>query len=73
MHNTGHANSQRLVTLSLGYRLSAIRSLASLLHKEDTSRLKPIEEEYVLAMVLLLVLHDVRFKLLGLFTRYLLT
>lgn len=73
MHNTGHANSQRLVTVSLGYRLSAIRSLASLLHKEDTSRLKPIEEEYVLAMVLLLVLHDVRFKLLGLFTRYLLT
>ncbi|KAL5602195.1 hypothetical protein FOBRF1_009728 [Fusarium oxysporum] len=59
MHNTGHANSQRLVTVSLGYRLSAIRSLASLLHKEDTSRLKPIEEEYVLAMVLLLVLHDV--------------
>ncbi|QKD49252.2 fungal-specific transcription factor domain-containing protein, partial [Fusarium oxysporum Fo47] len=59
MHNTGHANSQRLVTVSLGYRLSAIRSLASLLHKEDTSRLTPTEEEYVLAMVLLLVLHDV--------------
>ncbi|ENH66985.1 hypothetical protein FOC1_g10004616 [Fusarium oxysporum f. sp. cubense race 1] len=59
MHNTGHANSQRLVTVSLGYRLSAIRSLASLLHKEDTLRLTPTEEEYVLAMVLLLVLHDV--------------
>ncbi|KAL7765695.1 hypothetical protein ACKLNR_003611 [Fusarium oxysporum f. sp. zingiberi] len=59
MHNTGNANSQRLVTVSLGYRLSAIRSLASLLHKEDTSRLTPTEEEYVLAMVLLLVLHDV--------------
>ncbi|KAF5556275.1 hypothetical protein FNAPI_5798 [Fusarium napiforme] len=60
MHNTGHANSQRLVTVSLGYRLSAIRSLASLLHKEDISRLTPTEEEHVLAMVLLLVLHDVR-------------
>ncbi|KAF5722943.1 hypothetical protein FMUND_2300 [Fusarium mundagurra] len=59
MHNTGHANSQRLVTVSLGYRLSAIRSLASLLHKEDISRLTPTEEEHVLAMVLLLVLHDV--------------
>jgi hypothetical protein len=60
MYNTGHANNQRLVTVSLGYRLSAIRYLASLLHKEDTSRLTPTEEEYVLAMVLLLVLHDVR-------------
>ncbi|KAH7178291.1 fungal-specific transcription factor domain-containing protein [Fusarium sp. MPI-SDFR-AT-0072] len=60
MHNTGHANSQRLFTVSLGYRLSAIRSLASLLHKEETSRLTPTEEEYVLAMVLLLVLHDAR-------------
>ncbi|KAF5569378.1 hypothetical protein FPHYL_2193 [Fusarium phyllophilum] len=59
MYNTGHANSQRLVTVSLGYRLSAIRSLASLLHKEDISRLTPTEEEHVLAMVLLLVLHDV--------------
>ncbi|KAF5625606.1 galactoside o-acetyltransferase [Fusarium sp. NRRL 52700] len=50
---------QRLVTVSLGYRLSAIRSLASLLHKEDISRLTPTEEEQVLAMVLLLVLHDI--------------
>ncbi|KAF4331983.1 hypothetical protein FBEOM_14227 [Fusarium beomiforme] len=39
--------------------LSAIQSLAALLHKEDTSRLTPTEEDYVLAMVLLLVLHDV--------------
>jgi hypothetical protein len=59
MHNTGHANNQRLVTVSLGYRLSAIRSLASLLHKEDISRLTPTDEEHVLAMVLLLILHDV--------------
>ncbi|KAF5976051.1 hypothetical protein FCOIX_7305 [Fusarium coicis] len=59
MHNTGHANNQRLVTVSLRYRLSAIQSLASLLHKEDISRLTPTEEEHVLAMVLLLILHDV--------------
>lgn len=45
--------------MSLGYRLSAIRSLATLLSKEETSLLTHIEEEYVLAMVLLLVLHDV--------------
>ncbi|KAF4959045.1 hypothetical protein FGADI_1923 [Fusarium gaditjirri] len=59
MHSTGYTHNQRLVTASLGYRLSAIRSLASLLHKEDTSRLTSTEEEHVLAMVLLLVLHDV--------------
>lgn len=59
MHNTGSYHSSGLITVSLGYRLSAIRSLASLLAKEETSVLTHIEEEYVLAMVLLLVLHDV--------------
>jgi hypothetical protein len=59
MHNTGNYHSSGLITVSLGYRLSAIRSLATLLAKEETSLLTHIEEEYVLAMVLLLVLHDV--------------
>ncbi|SPJ70391.1 uncharacterized protein FTOL_00119 [Fusarium torulosum] len=59
MHNTGNDHSSGLITVSLGYRLSAIRSLATLLAKEETSLLTHIEEEYVLAMVLLLVLHDV--------------
>ncbi|KAF5666651.1 hypothetical protein FHETE_6150 [Fusarium heterosporum] len=59
MQNNGNYNHSRLITVSIEYRLSAIRSLASLLAKEDFSRLSCVEEEYVLAMVLLLVLHDV--------------
>jgi hypothetical protein len=61
IHNTGKQNSSRLVTVSLEYMLSAIRSLGSLLAKEETSRLTRTEEEHVLTMVLLLVLHDVCF------------
>ncbi|PCD29819.1 hypothetical protein FGRA07_10823 [Fusarium graminearum] len=59
MHNTGNSDSQDLITASLGYRLSAIRSVASLLIKEETPGLSHSEEEYLLAMVLLLVLHDI--------------
>ncbi|KIL94321.1 hypothetical protein FAVG1_02884 [Fusarium avenaceum] len=51
MHNTGNYHGSGLITVSLGYRLSAIRSLATLLAKEETSLLTHIEEEYVLAMV----------------------
>ncbi|CEI39904.1 hypothetical protein FVEN_g2177 [Fusarium venenatum] len=59
MYNTGNCNDQDLITASLGYRLSAIRSVAALLLQEETSTLTRIEEEYLLAMVLLLVLHDI--------------
>ncbi|KAF4971123.1 hypothetical protein FSARC_1956 [Fusarium sarcochroum] len=59
MHISGKDRSQQLVTLSLQYRLSALQSLASLLLREETSRLTNNEGEHVLAMVLLLVLHDV--------------
>ncbi|UZP45268.1 hypothetical protein NXS19_013080 [Fusarium pseudograminearum] len=59
MHNTGNHTSQDLITASLGYRLSAIRSVASMLLKEETSSLSHSQEEYLLAMVLLLVLHDI--------------
>ncbi|KAF5020016.1 hypothetical protein F66182_7952 [Fusarium sp. NRRL 66182] len=59
MHMSGKDSSQRLVTISLQYRLSALRSLASLLLKEETCELTRCEEKYILAMVLLLVLHDV--------------
>ncbi|KAL3589741.1 hypothetical protein FPOAC2_11917 [Fusarium poae] len=59
MYSSGNCNSQDLISASLGYRLSAIRSVAALLLQEETSMLTRIEEEYLLAMVLLLVLHDI--------------
>ncbi|RGP78952.1 hypothetical protein FLONG3_2857 [Fusarium longipes] len=59
MYNNGTYVGQDLVTLSIGFRLSAIRSVASLLRKEQVSALTRTEEENLLAMVLLLVLHDI--------------
>ncbi|KAK7227886.1 hypothetical protein V2G26_000056 [Clonostachys chloroleuca] len=41
------------------HKISALHSLGSLLHKEEVSNLEPLEAEYILAIVLLLVLHDV--------------
>ncbi|KAF4972247.1 hypothetical protein FSARC_1144 [Fusarium sarcochroum] len=46
-------------TLYLDFQISALHSLGSLLHKEEVSNLEPLEAEYILAIVLLLVLHDV--------------
>lgn len=59
MQNSGKYNYQGLVAISLGYRLSAIHSVSFLLLQEEVSSLTRTEEEYLLAMVLLLVLHDV--------------
>ncbi|KAI1741175.1 fungal-specific transcription factor domain-containing protein [Xylaria scruposa] len=59
LHLSGRHESQRLVTISLRYRVSALHSLGSLLSKEEVSGLTISEEEHVLGMVLLSVLHDV--------------
>lgn len=59
MDNSGIYNNEGFESLSMGYRLSATRSVASLSLKEEMSELTHAEEEYLLAMVLLLVLHDV--------------
>lgn len=59
MHFSGRNESQQCFNTALRHRLAAIRSLGSLLPKEETSRLSSDEEEAVLAMVLLLVFHDV--------------
>ncbi|GAW17732.1 hypothetical protein ANO14919_071980 [Xylariales sp. No.14919] len=59
LHVSGKNESQQFVTLSLRYRVSALHYLGSLLSKEEASGLTIPEEEYVLGMVLLLVLHDV--------------
>ncbi|KAH7257863.1 fungal-specific transcription factor domain-containing protein [Fusarium tricinctum] len=59
MHISGRESSHYFVAASFRYRLSALHSLGSLLQREEASRLEPLEAEYVLAMVLLLVLHDV--------------
>ncbi|RBR19246.1 uncharacterized protein FIESC28_05711 [Fusarium coffeatum] len=59
MNNSGLYNDQGLESLSMGYRLSATRSVASLAQKEKMSGLTHVDEEYLMAMVLLLVLNDV--------------
>lgn len=59
MHISGNESSQYFVATSCSYRISALHSLGSLLHKEEVSNLEPLEAEYILAIVLLLVLHDV--------------
>ncbi|KAJ4122925.1 hypothetical protein NW768_009915 [Fusarium equiseti] len=59
MYNSGLYSDQGLESLSMGYRLSATRSVASLSQKEKMYGLTHVEEEFLLAMVLLLVLHDV--------------
>ena len=61
MHNSGLYDNQGLESLSMGYRLSATRSLTSLAQKDEMSGLTRVKEEYLMAMVLLLVLHDVCF------------
>lgn len=59
MHISGRNESQRFVTISLQYQVLALRSLGALLLQEEVSGLTTSEEECVLGMVLLLVLHDV--------------
>lgn len=59
MHFSGRDESQECFRTALRHRLAAIRALGSLLLKEETSKLSSAEEEAVLAMVLLLVFHDV--------------
>ena len=61
MHSSSLYNDQGLESLSMGYILSATRSVASLAQKEEMFELTHGEEEYLMAMVLLLVLHDVCF------------
>lgn len=59
MHLSGTDESQHFVTTALRYRVLALRSLGSLLLKEEMEGLTSAEEEFVLAMVLLLVFHDI--------------
>lgn len=59
MHISGRNETQRFVTISLQYQGLALRSLGALLLQEEVSGLTALEEECVLGMVLLLVLHDV--------------
>lgn len=59
MYISGKTDSRRSVTLSLQFRVSALHCLGSLLLKEEVSGLTSDEEEFVLGMALLLVLHDV--------------
>ncbi|RSL49336.1 hypothetical protein CEP51_015505 [Fusarium floridanum] len=59
MHISGKNSSQHFVAISLQYRVSALHSLGALLLQEEVSALSVAEEEYVLCMALLLVLHDV--------------
>ncbi|KAK7419469.1 hypothetical protein QQZ08_010839 [Neonectria magnoliae] len=58
-HLSGKDESQHFVTTALRYRLSALHSLGALLLKEEIAGLSSSEEEFVLAMVLLLVFHDI--------------
>ena len=51
--------SQKILTAALEHKLLAIQSLGALLLKEECFGLNDIEEELTLAVVLLLVLHDV--------------
>jgi hypothetical protein len=59
MHFSGKGTDKSLVTTALQYRVSGLHSLGSLLLKEEMAGLDNLEEEFVLAMVLLLVFHDV--------------
>ncbi|KAH7242940.1 hypothetical protein FSOLCH5_006576 [Fusarium solani] len=59
MHISGKNSSHHFVAISLQYRVSALHSLGALLLQEEVSALSVAEEEYVLCMALLLVLHDV--------------
>ncbi|KAH6886424.1 fungal-specific transcription factor domain-containing protein [Thelonectria olida] len=59
MYLSGKDESSQHVTTALQYRVSALHSLASLLLKEESAGLSSSEEEFVLAMVLLLVFHDI--------------
>ncbi|KAK7711892.1 hypothetical protein SLS64_005163 [Diaporthe eres] len=47
-------------TDALSHRVAALRILGSLLAQEEVQGLKAAEEEAVLAMILLLIFHDVR-------------
>lgn len=60
MRCSGIGDGQHLLALALQHRAAALQSLSSLLLKESHAGLTRDEEEFVLAMVLLLVLHDVR-------------
>lgn len=59
MHLSGKYGSQMAVTASLEDRAAALHSLGNLLLKEEALGLTNAEEEYVLAIILLLVFHDV--------------
>lgn len=60
MRCSGIGDGQHLLALALQHRAAALQSLSSLLLKESHAGLTRDEEEFVLAMVLLLVFHDVR-------------
>ena len=55
----GPVPNRRLETAALEYRVSALQSLSALLLKEEFFSLSETEEETALAIVLMLVLHDV--------------
>lgn len=51
--------NRRLNTAALEYRVAALQSLSAILLKEECFSLNEAEEETALAIVLMLVLHDV--------------
>lgn len=51
--------NRRLDTAALEYRVSALQSLSAILLKEEVLTLDEAEEETALAIVLMLVFHDV--------------
>lgn len=53
---------------ALSHRVAALRVLGSLLTREEVHGLKADEEEAVLAIILLLIFHDVRQPLAALYT-----
>jgi hypothetical protein len=59
MHFSGRDETQKCSNTALRHRLAAIRSLGALIPKEATSELSSTDEASVLAIVLLLVFHDV--------------
>jgi hypothetical protein len=58
MNRDPEANA-RMFTAAIEHRLSAFQALSALLLKEESAGLNDIEEEVALAIVLILVLHDI--------------
>ena len=59
MHTSGKDQSIECTDTALRHRVAAIQALGTLLEQEETSQMSVTQEESVLAMVLLLIFHDV--------------